>query len=60
MEKMGVIRPDITPDDNSPTVNKAADCVKNDIVDNNKREIEQLDHDFRKQAAECVRDKLNQ
>jgi hypothetical protein len=60
MEKMGVVRPDVTPDTAVEDNDKVADCTKSQIVDNNKRKIEQLDHDFRKQAAERVSGKLNQ
>jgi hypothetical protein len=56
MEKMGVIRPDITPDTENT---KAADCTKAAIVDNEVRKIEDLDADFRKQAADRASRRLN-
>ncbi len=56
MEKMGVIRPDITPDVENA---KTADCVNAAIVDNKERKIEDLDADFRKQAADRASRRLN-
>lgn len=56
MEKMGVVRPDITPDIETA---KTADCAKAGIVDNKERKIEDLDADFRKQAAELASRRLN-
>jgi hypothetical protein len=50
MEKLGVIREDVTPDiDEKDTKTAAA-----------KPPAEKLDADFRKQAAETVRKQLNQ
>lgn len=60
MEKMGVVRPDITPETAAADTAKVADCAKSEIVDNNKLKIAQLDDDFRKQAAERVSGKLQQ
>lgn len=60
MEKMGIVRPDITPNtQNTPEESKTADCTKSAIVDNNKLKIEELDSDFRKQAAQQVTTRLN-
>jgi hypothetical protein len=56
MEKMGVVRPDITPDVETA---KTADCADAVIVDNKERKIEALDADFRKQAAELASRRLN-
>ena len=57
MEKLGVVRPDVTPESDEK---KAADCVKSDTVDNEKLKITQLDEDFRKQAADRISVKLRQ
>lgn len=53
MEKMAVIRPDITPELTTENGIKAAgvDCVKTDIVDNCRVKTVALDADFRKAAA---------
>jgi hypothetical protein len=56
MEKMGVVRPDITPQV-EPT--KSANCADPQIVDNKRHKIEELDADFRKQAATRATDSLN-
>lgn len=57
MEKLGVVRPDVTPESDEK---KAENCVKSDNVDNEKLKIEQLNEDFRKQAADRISDKLRQ
>lgn len=56
MEKMAVIRPDITPELNAENGVKAAgvDCVKGNIVDNCRVKTVALDADFRKTAATQV------
>jgi|LakMenEpi03Aug12_release.lakeMendotaPanAssembly.Ray.scaffolds.fasta_scaffold696060_2 hypothetical protein len=60
MEKMGVVRPDVTPENVTAEAEaKTADCTKSAIVDNNKLKIEELDNDFRKQAAKQVTEQLN-
>jgi hypothetical protein len=60
MEKLSVIKPDLTPE-MAPV--KTADCTSSGIVDNKERKkqivIEELNADFRKQAADCVADRLN-
>lgn len=56
MEKMGIVRPDITPEI-APV--KTADCADAKIVDNKSDKIEELDADFRKQAANRVSASLN-
>lgn len=60
MEKMGEIKPGLTPkiDDNGPE-SKAADCKSGQNVDNKEREIDALDNDFRKKAANQVTGQLN-
>jgi hypothetical protein len=61
MEKTGAITPGITPDTEAklPTI-KSADCASGHIVDNEKRKIQALDDDFRKQAANQAAGRLNQ
>lgn len=60
MEKMGVVRPDITPQlEDADTAKSAANCTKPDIVDNCTAAIKQLDDDFSKKAAEQVTKNLH-
>jgi hypothetical protein len=56
MEKMGVVRPDVTPEIETA---KTADCADAKIVDNKSDKIEELDADFRKQAANRASTSLN-
>lgn len=60
MEKLGVIRPDYTPElADKDLNNKAADCKSAKNVDNKERQIEALDNDFRKKAANQITGQLN-
>jgi hypothetical protein len=60
MEKMGVIKPGLTPKINeNGAESKSADCKSSKNVDNKEREIDALDNDFRKRAANQVSDQLN-
>lgn len=60
MEKMGVVRPDVTPElTQEPETKAAADCVKSEIVDNCTKAVVALDADFRKKAAGQVAKKLD-
>lgn len=60
MEKLGVVRPDVTPDVTDADLNnKAADCKNAQNVDNKERQIEALDNDFRKKAADQITGQLN-
>jgi hypothetical protein len=60
MEKMGVIKPGLTPEINDDGLeNKSADCKSPENVDNKERKIDALDNDFRKRAANQVSDQLN-
>jgi hypothetical protein len=56
MEKLGVVRPDITPELDTA---KTANCTEPQIVDNKTHKITTLDEDFRKQAATKAADFLN-
>jgi hypothetical protein len=61
MEKTGAITPDVTPDTEAKLSEiKTADCAQGHIVDNDKRKIQALDDDFRKQAANQAANRLNQ
>lgn len=60
MEKMAIVRPDVTPDlKPAETAKAAADCVSRDIVDNCKESVIALDADFRKKAADRVSENLD-
>lgn len=57
MEKMGVIRPDVTPQiDDAVEDKKAEDKIAGKAA---QAEIQQLDSDFRKQAANQVTTQLH-
>lgn len=60
MEKMGVVRPDVTPslEDAAEHLN-SADCVKTAVGHNSEATTAALDADFRKQAAEKINTQLN-
>lgn len=55
MEKHGVIKEGLTPELKDE---KAEDCVKTAIVDNNTDKTIELDADFRKKAAIAAASKL--
>lgn len=60
MEKMGVVRPDVTPPlEESAALARGSDCVKTSSGDNAEARTAALDADFRKQAAETVNTQLN-
>lgn len=60
MEKIAVIRPDVTPElTDAQEVKAAADCVSPSIVDNCKAAVMSLDADFRKKAAAQVKKALD-
>lgn len=60
MEKLGVIRPDVTPELAHDNLNNAPDdCKQAENVDNKERQIEALDNDFRKKAANQITGQLN-
>jgi len=57
MEKMGVVKPGLTPETDAPA--KTADCATAKNAEDNKRDIEALDNDFRKKAANQVTEQLH-
>jgi predicted nucleic acid-binding protein len=57
MEKMGVVKPGLTPDIDESA--KTADCATAKNAEHNKLEIEALDNDFRKKAANQVTGQLH-
>lgn len=60
MEKLGVVRPDVTPELADKNLNnEAADCKTAKNMDNKERQIEALDNDFRKKAADQITGQLN-
>jgi len=59
MEKFGVVKSGITPNIDTEKTKTAEDCVKTNIVDNNRQDIDVLDADFRKKAANAAAAKLN-
>ncbi len=60
MEKLGVVRPDVTPELPKDDLNNGAnDCKSAENVDNKERQIEALDNDFRKKAADQITGQLN-
>lgn len=60
MEKLGVVRPDVTPELPTDNLNNGTtDCKSAKNVDNKERQIEALDNDFRKKAADQITGQLN-
>jgi hypothetical protein len=60
MEKMAIVRPDVTPAlTDTDKVKAASDCVSPPIVDNCKASVLSLDADFRKKAATQVEKALD-
>jgi len=58
MEKYGVVKDGITPENESAPTKSAKDCTNPPIVDNNTSKIDALDADFRKKAADAISSKL--
>lgn len=60
MEKLGVVRPDVTPELADKNLNTpAVDCKSAKNVDNKERQIDALDNDFRKKAANQITGQLH-